>query len=254
MARTAILGYPEQIRMSYRDRIYATYASSFQGSGGVFDAATAARWGRPFRRYFKGWLPPQKDAAIVDLACGGGKLLHLLKSMGYTNLQGVDISGEQVALARQVTPNVVEGNVIQYIRKCDQTYDLIVAQDIIEHLNRDEAMLLLDGCYKALRPGGRLILQTPNAESPWFGVLRYGDVTHEVVYTPGSLGFLMRLSGLEEIESRELGPVPGSAASCVRWLLWRFITLALKAWNLAETGHPGSGVFTRVFVIRGVRK
>jgi hypothetical protein len=65
----------------------------------------------------------------------------------------------------------------------------------------------------------------------------------------------MRLAGFGEIHARELGPVPlgYGIASTVRYLVWQTIRAGLKIWNVAETGSVGSGVFTRVFSISGIK-
>ena len=60
----------------YRSRIYENYASNFQDAKKTFDEETAWNWGRAQRHYLRQWLPTDKSARIVDLACGGGKLLY----------------------------------------------------------------------------------------------------------------------------------------------------------------------------------
>ena len=40
----------------------------------------------------------------------------------------------------------------------------------------------------------------------------------------------------------------------MRWVVWQGIRVGLKAWNLAETGSIGKGVFSRNFLITGVRR
>lgn len=241
---------------NYRDRIYEKYSSGFQDKGPAFDAVAARRWGKAYDWYFRNWLPADKDARIVDLACGAGSLLHFFHERGYSNIAGVDISPEQVALSRQVTGEVTQDNVLHFLQTHENIFDLITALDLVEHFHKEEVLIFLDGCYAALRPGGRLILQTPNAESPWAAGIRYGDFTHEVCFQSHSLGRLMRLTGFVNVAGREQGPVPKgySTASRVRYILWRLIRLALQFYNLVETGGAGSGVFTRVFLMSGVKK
>ena len=240
-------------RLGYRTRIYENYASNFQGAPETFDEGAAWQWGRLQRYYLREWLPADKNARIVDLACGGGKLLYFFRRMGYTNITGVDISPSQVKLARQVTPDVDEANVLEWLEAHPASFDLITGFDIVEHFHKDEVLRFLDACYAALKPGGRLILQTPNAESPWGTVHRYNDFTHEVGFNPNALSRILSLVGFERIESRETGPVPlgHSLKSTVRYMIWQVIRAGLKIWNLAETGGAGSGVFTRVFLIAG---
>jgi len=76
----------------YRKRVYAKYASLFHNTGTIFDTAAAIRWGLAFEYYLRGWLPAEKNAAILDLACGDGKLLYFFEKRGFTNLSGVDVN------------------------------------------------------------------------------------------------------------------------------------------------------------------
>ncbi len=239
----------------YRTRIYENYASNFQDAPETFDEDAAWHWRRVYRHYLRGWLSEGKGAKIVDLACGGGgggKLLYFFKRMGYTNITGVDISPEQVKLARQVTPNVDESDVLNWLEAHPASFDLVTGFDLVEHFHKDEVLRFLDACHAALKPGGRMILQTPNADSPWGMSMRYGDFTHEVGFNPNALSRLLSLTGFQRIESRETGPIAigHSLKSSVRYFIWQTIRAGLKLWNLSETGDAGSGVFTRVFLIK----
>ena len=191
----------------------------------------------------------------MDLACGGGSLLYFFRERGYANLAGVDISPEQVALSRQVTNEVTQDNVLHFLQTHEGEFDLITALDLAEHFQKDEFLAFWTVLLAALRPGGRLILQTPNADTPWAAYHRYNDFTHEVCFQSNSLSRLMRLSGLVNVAGRELGPIPkGYSAACtLRHILWRLIRLSLQFYNVVETVVPGSGVFTRVFLMSGMK-
>lgn len=240
---------------SYRSRIFKEYASYFQDANLVFDPVKASRWGKAYDFYLRGWLPENKNAAIIDLACGGGNLLYFFEQRGYSKACGVDISPEQVQLARQIVPEVFQGNVIDFLGSHVNSFDLITGLDIIEHFQKDEVLLFLDLCYQSLRSGGRLVLQTPNAETPWGATHRYNDLTHEVCFNPHSLLRLMHMCGFEQVEAREQGPVPWGYGfiSTIRYTIWQSIRTVLKVWNIAETGGSGSGVFTRVFLASGLK-
>jgi SAM-dependent methyltransferase len=204
-------------------------------------------------RYLRGWLPTDARARIVDLGCGSGRLLALFRAQGFPDVIGVDRSPEQIELARQRGAQAFLEDMMPFLNRFDGELDLVTALDVIEHLGKSEVLPFVDACHRALRPGGRLVLQTPNADSPWGAALRYGDFTHETCFTPHALGRLLRLSGFDRIEAREQGPVVRGPASAVRFLLWRIIRAGLVLWNLAETGSAGSGVHTRVFLISGIR-
>ena len=244
------------MQTDYRQRMYARYGTNFQDTTDSFDEDASSRWGKSYRHYLKGWLPIDREAEIVELACGNGRLLHFFKGLGYGRLTGVDISPDQVALSRQVTPNVVQSDVLTFLANQKARFDLVIGLDIIEHFQKPEVLLFLDLCFAALKPGGRLVLQTPNAESPWGSTHRYNDFTHEVCFNPNALSRLLRLVGYSNIEARETGPVPFGYGllSSARSLVWAAIRLSLMLWHLVETGDSGSGIFTRVFLISGVKK
>jgi 2-polyprenyl-3-methyl-5-hydroxy-6-metoxy-1,4-benzoquinol methylase len=239
----------------YRSKIYERYGSNFQDASGIFDKLGAIRWGRAYDHFLRGWLPERKCARILDLACGQGRLLYFFQNRGYDTVVGIDISPEQVSLASQISGAVQQASALEFLDAHPENFDVIVGLDIVEHLHKPEVWRFLNGCYKALRPNGRLILQTPNADSPWGAVHHYGDFTHEVCFTPTSITRLMRLSGFVGVGSRELGPVPlgYSIASTVRYVIWQVIRFFIMLWNLVETGSKGSEIFTRVFLVTGKR-
>jgi SAM-dependent methyltransferase len=239
----------------YRTRIYEQYAS-VQGAAQLdFDARNANRWGRAYDYYLRGFLPQNKHAAIADLACGAGRLLHFFKERGYENLAGTDISPEQVAIARQVVANVAHDDVCEYLAGHPSAFDLITGLDIIEHLDKNEVLRFLDGCCGSLKPGGRLILQTPNANSAMACCVRYADFTHEVCFTPDLLMRLMTMHGFRQITVREMGPIPWgySLISSLRFVVWKALCQVYRVLDLVEKGSIGAAVYTRVFLISGVR-
>ncbi|MGA2053451.1 MAG: class I SAM-dependent methyltransferase [Opitutales bacterium] len=239
--------------MNYRERYYARYASVVKGVIAAPTPAEADYEVAPRDTTLRGWLPADKQAAILDLACGHGLLLWFFARRGYGNVEGVDISAEQVALARQLHPKVECANGLEFLRAKAGHYDLILAMDIIEHLTKDEALDFLAGAWAALKPGGRLVVQTPNAASPMRGEIYHGDFTHEVCYAPRMLGKVMTLSGFENYEAREIPPYARGLKSAVRGLLWKLLRLKIVVSNYIETGEPGGGVYTRVFLASAIR-
>jgi 2-polyprenyl-3-methyl-5-hydroxy-6-metoxy-1,4-benzoquinol methylase len=234
----------------YRTRIYENYATNFQDAEARFNTAKSRQWGKAYAYYFRHWLPAASNAEIVDLGCGSGRLLHFFQERGYTHLQGVDISQAQISLAKQVSTNVAQADVLEFLEGARGRFDLITALDLVEHFRKPEVLRFLDGCFRALKPGGRLILQTPNAESALGTAYRYDDFTHEIGFTSNSLMRLLALVGFSATEPREAGPIPCgySVSSSVRYLLWQSIRAGLLAWNIVETGNKGSGIVTRVFL------
>ncbi len=241
---------------AYRQRVYDTYVSQgIKLQGACYSEEEYRRWANAALFRLRGWLPPDRNEAILDMGCGPGNFLYLLARLGYTNLTGVDLSPEQVALARQWCPQatIVHGDARKVLAENVGRFGLVAGFDVIEHFRKEELLELSVLVAQALRPGGRVILQTLNAESPWGLMHRYGDLTHEVGFTTSSLAHLLRLAGLSALEARECGPYPHGVKSCVRAFLWSLIRAGLMVWNLAETGSSGSRVYTRILVGSAVK-
>lgn len=237
---------------TYRKKIYENYGHNFQGIYSTADESSIKRWGQAYKWYLQGWFPSDPSAKIAELACGQGRLLSFLISEGFKDISAVDISPDQVKIARGILPSVDHGNVLEWLATKDNYFELIVALDLIEHLSKDEVLLFLERCFRAIQPGGRLILQTPNADSPFGIQLRYGDLTHELIFSPDLLGYLLRQAGFEQVSAREQGPVPVgySVVSSLRFLVWRIIRALIVFWNYVETGSSRA-ILTRVYFISG---
>jgi 2-polyprenyl-3-methyl-5-hydroxy-6-metoxy-1,4-benzoquinol methylase len=234
----------------YRRRIYEKYTSDRTPGILQFTEGDYLRGSAPTLHRIGRWLPPDRSAACLDVGCGGGHLLYALQSAGYANVSGIDVSPEQCAAARRICANVVQGDATRFLQGNAERFDLITAFDVVEHLHKSELFDFLDAVQVSLREGGRLIVQTPNADSPWGMGLRYGDLTHEIAFDPRSLEHATHLAGFGAFEARECGPYAHGLASALRTFTWSLIRTGLIAWNLVETGTPGSGVFTRVFIAK----
>jgi 2-polyprenyl-3-methyl-5-hydroxy-6-metoxy-1,4-benzoquinol methylase len=240
-------------QMDYRARIYQRYSSIVQGVSGTPTLQEMDRWGEPYDFYLRGWLPGDRAAPIADVACGHGRLIQFFSRRGYTNVCGVDVSAEQVAIARTISPQVELGDAMEFLGRNVGRFALITALDIVEHFSKNEVLPFLDACHAALRPGGALIIQTPNADSPWSLGVRYGDFTHEICVGPQVMKALLDVCGFHGFEAREQGPFAHGPLSLLRVLLWRCFRAGMIFRNLVETGSAGSGVHTRVFIARSLR-
>lgn len=238
----------------YRKKIYDRYITAFGQSANSENKVTIENAQKAYRYYLRNWFPTSKKASVLELACGNGKLLNFFKSMGYENILGIDISPEQVAVARKNGVNVEQADVLEYLEKSEESYDLIVAIDLIEHLQKNEVMLFLELCLKKLEANGRIILQTPNPDSPFGMSVFCGDFTHETCFSPSGLSRLLRLHGFDSIEIREAGPVIHGVFSFIRFAAWKIFRLFISLWNLIETGSSKSGALSRVFLISAIKE
>lgn len=219
----------------FREQLYSRYVSAFKGPR---DDAQDLRWYRYSEYKFVPLLCGLPRAApILDLGCGAGQMLQLLKDHGFTNAKGIDVSVEQVRQATDRGLNATVGDVLQHLRDSQSSLDAITALDLVEHFDKSEQIPLFESIHAALRPGGRLILETPNGEGLFASQVIYGDLTHLTIFSEGSLSQLLRLMGFEKIEFYETGPVPKDLKGRVRGLLWRIVKLVANSAHIIESGE-----------------
>ena len=98
-------------------------------------------------------FPKEKNINIVDLACGIGGYLNIFKSKGYENILGVDTSEEEVEYAhKNELLEVKQGDIFKFFEKSvSKTYDIVIALDIIEHLETDELLIFLKESHRILK-------------------------------------------------------------------------------------------------------
>ena len=113
------------------------------------------------RRIVRNFFPANKQAAILDLGCGNGALLHVLAQGGYCNLSGVDASAEQVEVAHALgVRGVKQSDLFSCLREArSATFDVVITFDVIEHLSKQEVMLAAGEVHRVLGPDGRWLIQ-----------------------------------------------------------------------------------------------
>ena len=213
----------------FRSRLYEAYSTTHAGTANESAGEIA------FRRSILPRLPIRREAAIVDLGCGQGRLVRQLLRHGYQNSRGIDISPEQVELAHAAGITQVElGDYREGFRS--NSLDVVTATDFFEHLTKIEVLEALDRVYDSLRPGGILILRVPNSVSPFGGNYRYGDITHETSFTARSLSQLGAAARFENVESFASPPPIHGAKSFARAAVWKVVSGGMKLALAAETG------------------
>lgn len=237
---------------SYRGRLYERYVAVSRSDSEAGARRPVASASNPYlAKVIRDHFPRDHAAKIIDLGCGDGGFLRELRRAGYQDLAGIDRGPEQVAeAARQGETSVRLGDLLEEARALpDASYDVIIAFDVIEHLRREELLDLAEHVRRALRPGGRWILHMPNAESPFFGRIRYGDMTHEQAFTRGSLRQALSAVGFTSVRCYEDAPVVHGAKSVARLAVWKLIRLGLRVYIAAETGDTSpEAIFSQNFL------
>jgi hypothetical protein len=145
---------------------------------------------------------------------------------------------------------VQQADVAEYLAGRRDHYDALILRDVLEHFTRDEIVEVLETCRSAIRPGGLLIVQVPNAESPFFGRIRYGDFTHELAFSSSSVTQLFNVLGFEDPRVYPTDPAIAGARSLARSLLWAGVKAFYRLLLFAELGR-GRWIFTQGLIAVG---
>lgn len=222
---------------SFRTDLYGRYVSTFKGLDAELTPAGLNLLFSWFRHKYLPLLQGcDRDTPVIELGCGAGYLMEFLQRTGFSSVEGIDVSPEQIHRARSRGLRAEQADVFSYLSSRGDRYGMIAAIDFLEHFTKDEITELLDLVRRALRPGGVLVLQTPNGQGLFPGQVTHGDFGHLTILAPGSLAQVLRLAGFVDIALHETGPLPLGWKGKVRSYLWRGIKAVANAVRRIETG------------------
>jgi cyclopropane fatty-acyl-phospholipid synthase-like methyltransferase len=229
--------------MNYRDRCYKNYVTTKKNYTQTLSEEEYKLFTKVSKKRFKDILPDDKEVKIIDVACGSGHFLCFLKKEGYTNIEGIDLSEEQLEVAKKMkVNNVQKADLFKYLPKYPQSFDMIIACNIIEHLNKDEIMQFLDLIYQSLKNEGRVLITTLNTQSLFGAHTVFNDFTHEQGFTPSSLSQILRVCNFSDITVSGEKPIIHDLRSAIRAVLWWGIEKILKLYVIIERG-TGRGLW-----------
>lgn len=153
------------------------------------------------------------SAPVLDLGCGRGELLEALRDAG-VEARGVDSDPAMVARCRRLGLAVEAVDAVTTLRAAPAaSLGAVTAIHVVEHLPAAGWMALVDAAAAALRPGGLLLVESPNPESLRVSAdLFWVDPTHRAPVHPDALAFIAKALGLEVVETRRVRPFPPEQA------------------------------------------
>ena len=122
-----------------------------------------------YKRNYLKYLPKNKDIVALVVSCGAGYFVKLMNDEGYTDVLGIDSDSEKVKYAKQRGLNCVTEHAFDFLEKNNNLYDLIFAEQEINHLTKDEIIKFLKLCRKNLKKNGMLIIHSLNGANPITG-------------------------------------------------------------------------------------
>ncbi|MFN0198945.1 MAG: class I SAM-dependent methyltransferase [Planctomycetaceae bacterium] len=135
-----------------------------------------------------------KTSAVLDVGTGTGSNLRLLQELKYERVSGVDFSDQAIRFcAKKGLPPVTKGDICR-LPFADDTFDIVLATDVIEHVDDDKAAV--SELFRTLKPGGVAIITVPAFQSLWG--LQDEVSHHRRRYRQGPLRMLIREMGFQE--------------------------------------------------------
>ncbi len=152
----------------YRNRCYGTHIDNASAIGSALISAMP-----PIARYFdanaRHLARPSKGAdRLLDVGSGNGEFLNFANDAGW-NVTGLDLDDKAVEVSRKSGLDVHHGTLDLFANQ-SMEYDLITVAHVIEHVH--DPKKLISDCFRLLKPGGKLWLETPNIDA--LGHQRFG--------------------------------------------------------------------------------
>jgi SAM-dependent methyltransferase len=177
-------------------------------------------------------LPGATDGGrVLDVGCGTGEFLVLLRELGF-EAEGVEGNREQSQQVRSLGFPVQTADMEEGLPYPDRVFPLVTCLELIEHIALAEA--LLEEIHRVLKPGGHLLLTTPNfsfLNNRFHYLCGKGPLNegiHLRYFHRDRLLSLLGKAGFEVVAKNSYGPIPLWSSLAIRILhrecpLWRVL-------------------------------
>jgi SAM-dependent methyltransferase len=185
-------------------------------------------------------VPP--PARLLELGCASGHFLAAAVARGYA-AEGIEPGADQAAAARERAGVPVFAGTLADAALEEGAFDVVCGWHVLEHI--PQPVDALRDLRRALRPGGALLLEVPNAESlaarhagrRWLHL----DLPHHVAqFGPRSLRAALQAAGFADVRTRTVSGwtyAPANVGSTPRRIAARLRDLAIVRTPL-DRGHP----------------
>ncbi len=187
------------------DQFYRAFEEKFRGPRGLIQQRLEVYL--PFVQPVCAAYP---EALVLDLGCGRGEWLELLQKNAIAAM-GVDLDTGMLEACQQINLNVQCQDALESLKRLqDSSASVVSAFHLVEHLPFDRVKDLVAECHRVLKPGGLLIMETPNPENFMVATHNfYLDPTHLRPIPPDLLAFVPEYLGYESVKILRLQETAG---------------------------------------------
>jgi len=182
------------------ESFYRAFEERYRGSRELVKERVAA-----FLPFVEPLLVAHPSAPAIDLGCGRGEWLELLAEVGFKPM-GVDLDEGMLEACSERGLLVEQGDAVAYLSKLpDESQAVVSAFHVVEHITFEELRTLVAEALRVLKPGGLLIMETPNPENIVVATRNfYLDPTHQRPIPEGLLGFVTEYAGFARVKTIRL--------------------------------------------------
>jgi len=164
---------------------------------------------REIRSRVEDYLPTLLGTTdVLDVGCGRGELLGLLKDRGVT-ARGIDSNPAMVELCRARGLSVEQADAAGYLEhQPDASFGALVAVQVVEHFEAAYLVRFLAEAHAKMRPNAPLVLETINPAC-WMAFFEtyIRDLTHRHPLHPDTLEYLVQAAGFHDVNVQYRQPV-----------------------------------------------
>jgi 2-polyprenyl-3-methyl-5-hydroxy-6-metoxy-1,4-benzoquinol methylase len=216
----------------YRAKLFSNYYRSHVSHLDSSDNRPKLEW---FRKYVQSnYLPflesfPRSETKILEIGCNQGFLISALTSLGFRTLKGIDLSPDDIEVARRLVPDaeVLCEDAESHLERHIDAYDCIILKAVLEHISKEKVISFLERIRNSLKQDGMVIIDVPNMDWLMAQHERYMDFTHEIGFTRESLAQVMR-NVFKEVQVTKGRAVESRKVELVRPLVLRCLNLVFR--------------------------
>lgn len=164
---------------------------------------------RPYLSEIEAYKESLPQAPWLDIGCGRGEWLQSAGNRGYS-VVGIDSNPVAVAHCCAKGLHAEETDALGYLRSLkSESLAVVTTFHTVEHWPIGYLLALMREAVRALKPGGLMIIETPNPANLKMGSSNFWkDPTHRKPIPPGLLEFIYRYFGLNVVKQLDLNPSP----------------------------------------------
>lgn len=221
-----------QVESAYLARRYGYRASSGRATAWLGALAYVMPLQRTNMDFSVMCLPQRSGGHLLEVGCGGGKMLGEMRDRGWS-VRGLDFDEAAVEHARRRGLDVDTGD-LRDQHYADASFDAIAMNHVVEHVY--DLRSLLRECHRLLKPGGILVMATPNPDGMghrWFGRHWRGlEIPRHLQVLPApTLAALARDGGFDDVRW----------ATTIRGAHWALAD-SIRVKERARGREPGRGI------------